>query len=150
MRASSVKRWHVVKTSHPQTVAEHSFNVAIIAAELMEKMYNKVPPAIELRVMKLALLHDIHEVHSGDIPMTAKPPKHYVFEDELTPEEIVKVADLIDNYCFIREYHVDRHGKEVAHSVYKEMMRMRDGLPSKWVTAFNTVVSRIVGGALHL
>lgn len=61
--AGAVKRFHTVRTIGNQTVAEHSFNVAMILLKITQ-------PSAEL--LKAALYHDLPEIFTGDIPATTK------------------------------------------------------------------------------
>lgn len=62
-KAGITKRWHTHDTIKQQSVAEHSWGVALICSELM-------PDSINL--MKAALYHDLAESKYGDIPYTSK------------------------------------------------------------------------------
>jgi putative hydrolases of HD superfamily len=53
--------WKRVGIAHPESVADHSFGVALAALVL-------TPPHLDkLRVLSMALLHDLAEVRVGDI-----------------------------------------------------------------------------------
>src|SRR5690606_20843295 len=78
LRASDVVRWQIVRVLKGQSVAEHSFNVALIALELADRL--KVDRG---EVLHYAILHDLPEVLTGDIP---------------TPTKRVIGKDLLDNF----------------------------------------------------
>jgi len=63
--AGYVRRYHTVQTIGHQTVAEHSFNVAMILLDLTNGKAHA-------DLLKAALYHDLPEVFTGDIPATAK------------------------------------------------------------------------------
>lgn len=63
-KAGIVKRYHTVDTLTEQTVAAHSWGVAVIICEVIKK------PSAEL--LKAALYHDIAEGVTGDVPATTK------------------------------------------------------------------------------
>lgn len=63
-KAGIVKRYHTVDMITEQTVAAHSWGVALIICEVVKK------PSTEL--LKAALYHDIAEAVTGDIPATSK------------------------------------------------------------------------------
>lgn len=125
-RQSEVKRWHIVETSRNQTLAEHCYNVMLIANEL----YNLLAPSDEIIDQSSLLLglvahHDEHEVIMGDRPTCAKKNgdsathQSYMFENlaETAPEwllEIVKLADSIEAYWFIREYGIGRYARKTT------------------------------------
>lgn len=57
-----------------ESVAEHSFGVAILGLLLCDQIYTDLDP---LKVIRMALLHDFGEIYAGDFT-----PK-----DDVTPEE---------------------------------------------------------------
>ncbi len=65
--------WVLREVKNPETIAEHSFRVAIMAWLLAEK---KEKMSLE-RLIKMALIHDIGEVYAGDItPYDSILPKN--------------------------------------------------------------------------
>lgn len=87
---SYVPRWVIVPMLRQQTVSDHSWRVAMIALRM----------AVDLNVADChyyavaALLHDVHEAITGDIPSTNKGKPKF---DEMTDAELlVKVADYIE------------------------------------------------------
>ncbi|CAB4120823.1 HD domain containing protein, partial [uncultured Caudovirales phage] len=87
MRFHAVKRWHMIDTTRQQTLAEHSANVALLAYHIALH----APLMIfggALAVSGMALLHDIDEVFTGDIPTHTK--QHLIglqeLEDQNTPQ----------------------------------------------------------------
>jgi 5'-deoxynucleotidase len=71
LRAGHVKRWHIVNTVTQQSIAEHSYLVAIIAMHI----HRWVQPAGDVEPMETgiyALFHDAPEIRTGDIPTPAK------------------------------------------------------------------------------
>lgn len=62
--AGAVKRYHIVRTLRHQSVAEHSWNVAL----LVYMIYPQARP----KLIKAALTHDVAEITTGDVPATAK------------------------------------------------------------------------------
>jgi 5'-deoxynucleotidase len=67
-RMGHIKRWHLVNTSRQQTLAEHSFMVAMIVARMMQKMGSVMTEPM----WRHALFHDAAEIAMGDIPTPAK------------------------------------------------------------------------------
>lgn len=57
-----------------ESVAEHSFGVAILALLLCDQLYHDLDP---LKVIRMALLHDFGEIYAGD----------FTPNDDVTPEE---------------------------------------------------------------
>lgn len=145
LRASNVKRWHIVTTSRPQSMAEHSFNVAHIGVELCEALGF---PEWRERVAVLALYHDLEEIYKGDIPTPAKGEKKW--DSALTPHSVMKMADLIETYVFALEFAVGRHGdkaREYMFALYMDMLSVY----ATWVQeAVMGVVDQITQGEYRI
>lgn len=131
LRASSVKRWTTVSTIHDQSLAEHTFNVVMLCRHLCREL--NVP---DENLIKVALEHDLDEIHSGDIPRPFKQVtmlKHGLNLNGVRTEakerqlsdvewEILKAADMIDAIWFIKHNHHDPLGRQV----YDDLMMLWD------------------------
>lgn len=62
--AGNVSRWHTWPTSRPQSVAEHSWNVARILLAIW--------PEARKELVVQCLLHDVGEIMTGDVPYPIK------------------------------------------------------------------------------
>lgn len=135
LRACHVKRWHIVECTKIQTVAEHSFNVAVIA----EAICKAIGAEKELRdeVREYAIHHDIPEVVLGDLPTSVKA----VFGDDAIGEvekvaemldplsatnsfevhRVVKLADLLDSVIFLAQHGVGTHARKVREVIIKDI-----------------------------
>ena len=125
-----VKRWTLVCTTADSTVASHSFNVACIAMAIRQAMYN-TNHFSEQDVCYHALLHDVDESETGDIPTPTKrairyagvEPNHLFETQGLLPDPvaeikaIIRVADLIDNWFFIHEHGSGGRARSAAAEV---------------------------------
>jgi len=120
-----VPRWGIIRTIRQQSVAEHSYYVALYATYIAKKL-NLMDLDCQW-VTQAALVHDFEEMVSGDIPT---PYKKYIgkVDDErimggprsmalsimtIEPrnrafcEEIIRVADLFEAAMYLRdEYHM--------------------------------------------
>jgi len=61
--AARTKRWHTCDTLKEQNLADHQWGVALIVMELAPGNYN---------LLRAALVHDLGESVTGDIPYTGK------------------------------------------------------------------------------
>lgn len=152
LRAQNVQRWNIVQTANKQSLAEHTFNVTMIARALCVEM--KVNDTL---VIKMALEHDLDEVKTGDIPAPAKrnlnisPPEEFsYYKDKSYPMEngIVKMADMIESLWFIKENAVGRHAKVVADNMEMAYNSFLNDAPKELTLAAITVKQRIDSGEL--
>lgn len=133
-RASDVKRWGIVKVAKEQSVAEHSYQVAMITARLCQ--LHGLEGGKTQRAVWYALTHDLPEVLTGDI---ATPLKAFLgpgargrlkeFEERVTvagrethcddPEivDIVKTADIIEAIAFLGQNALTLHGAQIQASM---------------------------------
>jgi hypothetical protein len=119
MRLHAVKRWHMIDTTRQQTLAEHSANVALLAM-----MIAKTAPINYFddsnTIAAAALVHDIEEAFTGDIPSHTKKRLqgidtlekevlHPAFKVEININSIslIKLCDLADGIRFVRLHGVD-------------------------------------------
>lgn len=101
LHLSYVKRWVVAPTHREQSVAEHSYRVAIIAMHLAMAL-DRTEAQIHAVTVQ-ALYHDADERLSGDIPGPVKSAEAGYLRDlnTMSPAEcIVKVADSIETGTF--------------------------------------------------
>lgn len=131
LRLRDVKRFHIVNTSRQQTVAEHSFVVAVIALDLFNHIVGIDPHnednsvAAAFGVLAGALYHDHEESETGDIPSPIKGAPHtpHFFlpygvgkYQHLHPEyaRFVEMADKIEAAVWAHEHVVGNKRPEVT------------------------------------
>lgn len=122
LQSGEVVRYHAVPTVQKQNLAHHQWNVAILLLHITDFVITK-------ELLAEALLHDVDEQTTGDIPYTLKrdypeikailePVSARVREEltiraviELTPEEraLLKVADTLDGFIWCH-LHEDKRG----------------------------------------
>ena len=122
LNLSYVKRWVIAPLHREQSVAEHSFRVAVLVRGLAYHLCRlSDPPTILFdvyRAILLAIDHDADECFTGDIPGTHKDTtKPWADPGLMLYWEIaVKVADAIETYDWWQ-----RHGvKEWNHPMAPE------------------------------
>jgi 5'-deoxynucleotidase len=67
-----VHRWHMVRTSRRQNLAEHSYTVALLAGKVASRLNEPPTPEQWAQTLEYALVHDIPEIDYGDIPTPTK------------------------------------------------------------------------------
>jgi putative hydrolase of HD superfamily len=78
--------WLHVGVDRPESVADHSFSMAVLAWRIARE----VPGVDAGRVVLMSLLHDFHEARLGDIP---SPAKHYLGAERIATAEREIQAD---------------------------------------------------------
>jgi 5'-deoxynucleotidase len=137
-KLSHVKRWSIVRTIQSQSVAEHSYRVALIAARLALLAFEpRHRDAALARVYDYALRHDAVESITGDIPT---PASRFIDKEriegqlevyigaipDVSPEveRIVKIADLLEAVLFLMvEESMGNRSVEKIRSVISSKLR---------------------------
>ena len=149
MRLSNIKRWGIVEMSRPQSVAEHSYNVAMISTMVMNRLSRGgrgITHTLRLAVVEWALVHDLPELVTGDIPTPIKSmikgplatAERALFHTMALHEEalpplalaICKAADLIDAIQFATKFCVDSRRREIINGLKCELNRAGERLNS--------------------
>lgn len=150
-RSADVKRWHIINTVRPQTMAEHSFMTALIALELADKLAHEGgstfdSPREQFQFLCAALFHDTPENVYGDIPTPGKVvwkdflQNQRVFEEidqiimpkipyaggrlNVKLEWIIKVADLMEAYHFLCSNAAGPYAKQVRDHLYMRLTKL--------------------------
>jgi len=79
-RMASIFRFATVPSIHRETVAEHSYHVAFLTMLVGDYLKARGWHVNELKMISMALIHDIEEVVSGDV---LGPLKRGKFKEEL-------------------------------------------------------------------
>lgn len=93
-RLSDVTRVHTQQMRKPQSVAEHSFNMAMFANRIADLMKScpTTGPIDRLYLVNRCLFHDLPEVVTGDIPYTTKrylsKPTVIAMEEQMLNNEV--------------------------------------------------------------
>lgn len=67
--------WLLRGVVDPESIAEHSFGVCLVATLLIDDLRARGMTVDGERVLRMAILHDAAEAFTGDIPMPAKTDK---------------------------------------------------------------------------
>ena len=148
---SHVPRWSIVRHVIPQSVADHSFRMTVIALELAHRL--GVPTHAEF--ILACLYHDGPESRTGDIPSSAKrlilnggsdsgfvdwnpyPQPGQLLEDQLV---VLALADKIEGYTFIQSAGIGEHAGAVVGACKAELHRL---IPEKWAGVVWGVITDI-------
>lgn len=119
MRLQDISRWSMINVTRQQSVAEHSFNVSVLAQAILDRA-NKMSEESTFNsqyIGIIAMLHDAVESVTGDIPTPAKQRmKQLGFDfneafkdpDGETPphgyEVVIKVCDLFESVMYLRNF----------------------------------------------
>ena len=133
LRASHVSRWNIVNVSRHQSVAEHTFNVCMIARRLCKEL-----SLDDVLIIKAALEHDLDEVIFGDLPspikaelmskgvninaLVANEMRHLTQQQKI----VIKVADLLDAVLFLQDHAMGTHAAGVLSEVEGRLERYMD------------------------
>lgn len=139
LRLADVPRWVIVPMKRRQSVAEHSFRVAVIAGELAAYWMGKKGPGVE--VVMAAIVHDADEAYTGDVPGNLKRNYPTLKENleriairergspipSYTPEAaaVVKLADVVETVTYLMMWGL---GNTRARLIIHELMEAFYGL----------------------
>lgn len=156
LRACHTKRWHIVQTHRTQTLAEHSFAVAVIAGSLAAACGYKglLHDRLRLQLLQTALSHDLIEVRTGDMPTPFKRVLERVggagiverAEDLVDSdhsgamrqsegteiETLVKLADQIEAIFFLQDNGYGQHAIEVLDGLRRNLAQSVDAAERQW------------------
>lgn len=131
---SHVPRWSNVRHSPPQSVADHSFRVAVIYLELCARIGGKRP---SLEALTRAIQHDAAEAYTGDIPgdfkrevkeelRAAEAKLGLALGEEPLEREIylIKLADKIEGYTFICLNGIGPHADRIKKIMKDELIEL--------------------------
>lgn len=130
LHLTQTKRYPVCHTNRDQSVAEHSYGVAMIALELADHWAEGAAAIDYEKLLVYALHHDVDEVFTGDIPSPFKrklrtecPESIQVLDcsdhktSDVVIKNIVKAADYIEAAYFLAEYGGSRRADAVMGDI---------------------------------
>lgn len=137
---SHVPRWSIIDKLRIQTVGDHSFRVAAIVLILVEEFDRRNLYVSKSKALELAIIHDMDEAISGDLPTPYKQLKglqESTFRPDTNEAFLVKLADLLEATIFLDRYGV--RSKEISDKIYCEvvaLIREKMGTEWLWLTDF--------------
>jgi len=111
-----IKRWYLNRTIRTENIAEHSFLVSFFANVLVEDLCVDSVYAIDfkLRVVRLALLHDVDEMFTGDVP-------HQVKNNGINGAAIKEAMDDFAKQSIIEKwFDSSKSSKSIRHTILKK------------------------------
>ena len=128
LRLSHIKRWGIVQTAVPQTVAEHSWRVWMLVRQWAQVAALTVDEYAWAQ--ELALMHDIPEIRTGDCPTPAKTPEMKALLTEVEAQiypplakleaeangcakDYVRFCDIAEAILFLHVNGLGAHAKDV-------------------------------------
>lgn len=175
LRLGYIRRWGMVSTVREQDVASHSCRVALIVLFLLEEILKHCSPTerlvrsaryIRATAMAMAIVHDLDEVFSGDIPSPFKKwagekvdpmPRPFDMESLFSNVDaaienglcraLVHWADAVEAWVFISENAHTPHGLAVRDRIslapaHKTMANYLVG--EGWVTEDEEFVTQVI------
>lgn len=127
-RLSFVPRWSIVRLIQEQSVAEHTFNVCWLYLWICEEMGFEPTR----RGLEVAMIHDMDEAETGDMPATAKTEP--VYEDMSDLKLLLKYADKLEEWlllCAERQLG-NRCLEVVARSTRGRLARIETAMRRRW------------------
>lgn len=180
-RLSHIYRWSIVDTERKQSVAEHSYFTALIAFQLLTHLLddeNGAPDSFriecEISTLLWGLTHDTMEVFTADIPTPVKKlldmskldaaldeidgiyknAKGMVSDDPFVLA-VVKLADMIEAWKFIKEYGKGDFALEVRESLLERIGRKTEECEREltgwnWALSVSRTIDQICGTGLQM
>lgn len=141
-RSAHVKRWQIVRVAKVQTLAEHSYLVALLSEETVNLIGARLSNKEKLAMYEWSLYHDLIEVVTGDLNTLIKTRfkaklgcdsvnevesgicDRYDHLKATTPpliKAIVKCADLVEAISFLEVEGMGKHADRVQMGI-KEIL----------------------------
>lgn len=107
-----------------ESTAEHSWSVSMITIILMDELKKEFPQIDELKIIKLALIHDLVEIYAGDvIAFDAEARKNKV-KDET--EALNKLMEIYPD--FGKQLHDLWHESEKKETIEAKIAKAADAI----------------------
>lgn len=160
LSAGLISRYHTVDCPRKQSVAEHSWGVAVILMEIVPTQYIG-----DYALLRAALVHDMAELHTGDVPahvkwanptlkaeldrIETKVEQEMGVEIDLDPGryQLLKVADLLELvYHAVRQLRLGNTNYRVVFDRGVEwLLEHKDWMPEKAATFLSYMIKEVRG-----
>lgn len=159
LRASGVTRWHIVRTTKEQSLAEHLFDVMMIARTIAKV----AGVQNDVEIMKAAIVHDLDEIITGDIPTPTKQKARNRGWDLNTlyknvtgrrlqahEEKIIKLADIIADIYWLRLHGIGEHAMMVQAELGERLAEEVEKSPQSIGIAADKVYTWVLHGEVTI
>ena len=160
LRASHISRWGIVQTAVRQNIAEHMYRVWLLARDWGPIV--ELSPDQQFLAERLALMHDLPEIRTGDAPTPHKTtelkahlaqieqriyPDLRALEDQADPATaaLVKHCDTAESILFLRVNGLGTHAQQVCELLTQQMLERLSRAPftgeqkTKLLDAFGSI-----------
>ena len=137
LRASHISRWGIVQTAVRQNIAEHMYRVWLLTRDWGPIV--GLSPDQQFLAERLALMHDLPEIRTGDAPTPHKTtelkahlaqieqkiyPDLRALEDQADPATaaLVKHCDTAESILFLRVNGLGTHAQQVCELLTQQML----------------------------
>lgn len=107
-----------------ESTAEHSWSVTMIAMILMDRLKKEFPSIDELRIIKLALIHDVVEIYAGDVSAFDTEARKNKTKDEI--EALEKIITIYPE--FGKQLHDLWHESEKKETLEAKIAKAADAI----------------------
>lgn len=166
-RLRIVKRWGIIDMMKEQSVMEHSYMVAVIVGSLIAE-HTKLCSDLRIRTLvqnhrqnaiEWALMHDLPEIFTGDIPSSIKRnkdvaeavikaetdemPAYGDIKNVLTPLifKIIKMADYIEAINFANKYCIDVNKHNIISEMERKLVQVAYDCDDEYGTSFQYIMN---------
>lgn len=141
LRLQNVNRWTLIATSRPQSVAEHSYNVAMMVRWACEQL-----PTYKIHcgyIAMAALDHDLDEAIFGDVPTPTKSAmrqKGFDFSELESPTDevlrmndyeksVIKACDILESIHFLDNFGIGKRADDVKEELEGNLIEFLSNKP---------------------
>lgn len=118
--------WLLRGLKHPESIAEHSYRMTLLVMVLSDMLMEQGLKIDIARVMRMALLHDVAESQTGDIPY---PAMRYIPDVVKEAAEREVMEDLTEDFGKIGRFYVELWEEyERADTLEGQIVKVADKL----------------------